>query len=78
MRNVLHGYGHSVQHTAQIISNGSSSSSLVILPNVPRGTNRAGMWCADVVGAGREELILVALFNKMVMGCSLERIFILD
>ena len=37
-----------------------------------------GLWCADVVGAGREEIILVALFYKMVMSCSLERVFILD
>ena len=36
------------------------------------------VWCADVVGAGREELILVALLFEMVLSCSFEIIFILD
>ena len=36
------------------------------------------VWCADVIGAGRKELILVALLDEMVMSCSFEDSFILD
>ena len=36
------------------------------------------VWCADVIGAGRKELILVALLDEMVMSCSFEDSFVLD
>ena len=36
------------------------------------------LWCADVIGAGRKELILVALLDEMIMSCSFKDSFVLD
>ena len=53
------------------------SSSLGVLPNVPQGTNRAGV-VRRCYWRREKKLILVALLDEMVMSCSFEDSFVLD